>query len=302
MTSNTTDIINLGPYNVSLTPGYTTVVNVGNWSGTATFFSTGQTIEVAVECSFEVTPVTCVESCFASTTRMMLANGSWAALTDLTTGDMLKCISDVDSSVVDCPLTTVRHVGHSTAFSVVALQYEDAHGVEQELQLSKTHYVFVANESLGAGCNTQLPAGSYVEAEAVAVGDLVVVFDESGCLLVTSVTGKRWDTAVGFYSPLTSMSTVVAEGLVASSYTGGFGFTHWLQHIFTTPLRETVESDRAVVDYADGYHAYSEAAMGLMGVDGAVLAGQVEAMVAQYEANGGTLSRAELEAIFGLEL
>jgi len=199
-----------------------------------------------------VQPTTTTPTCFAADTRFMLANGSSAPLTAMTTGDILKCVNNTDGTVIDCPITTMGHVEHTLETTFMRLHYVDSQNQPQVLVVTPDHFLFAPTKNMTECGN--LPNGDYIAAYNFGVGSPLVVY-ENDCLRTTLVTAVDHVVQNGFYSPATTTTTVVAEGVVASIYSES-ELSPDFYDILMSPLIREVESNLPIKDYENGLHPY----------------------------------------------
>lgn len=149
----------------------------------------------------------CGSSCFAAGAMIETDQGR-SQIENLAVGNNVRTASGTFEQV-----TGFIHADDNTMSEFLEIKHQV--GV---LKVSKTHLLFRAD-------------GSDVQAGEVLVGDVLTTVGKSSRVLSIKQTMSK-----GFYAPVTASGTIVADGVVASTYAVP-SRGHWLAHLMISPLQ-----------------------------------------------------------------
>lgn len=151
--------------------------------------------------------------CFSSVNQVHVRGKGQIRMDELRVGDFV-----ADS--LDGTFSRVYSMAHVDSFKPTMFLQIYAEGLQQPLEVSKSHLLFVSNKA--------------VMASQVKIGDVLGSRHE--------VLDIQLVHRAGIYNPLTFSGTIVVNGIVASNYVGllsevSFDLQHIAAHMITSPVR-----------------------------------------------------------------
>jgi hypothetical protein len=141
-------------------------------------------------------------SCFAGSSQVTLADGTFKALSDIQIGDKVL----VNKHNVYEPVLSFIHAKREGLFSFLAIKIQSVgSNLSSTIFVSANHLIF------------DFDSGEALFAGKFHVGDRVQ-FIENNEIVPGEIISIELTKQEGYYAPLTSSGTIVVNGIVASNY------------------------------------------------------------------------------------
>jgi len=161
--------------------------------------------------------------CFPETSAVNVAGKGWVRMNLLQAGDQVECYNAELGTTCWSPVLSFLHREPERMASYVVVQYyHPTHGYGT-VTASHDHMLYLVEQ------------GQMVAAGSLTAGQHLVV-SKDGQLVTVEVTQLTETVAKGVYAPLTSVGTVIVDGVVASCYTA-VGHSQESIHKAFKPLR-----------------------------------------------------------------
>jgi hypothetical protein len=156
----------------------------------------------------------------------------------LQAGDQVECYNAQLGTTCWSPILSFLHREPEKVANYVVVQYyHPSHGYGT-VTASHDHMLYLVEQ------------GQMVAAASLVAGQHLVV-SKGGQLVTVEVTNLTETVAKGVYAPLTSMGTVIVDGVVASCYTA-VGHSQESIHKAFKPLRMVGDVNSSVVAHKGG--------------------------------------------------
>eukprot|EP00733_Pompholyxophrys_punicea_P000960 Pompholyxophrys_punicea_v1_NODE_388_length_2079_cov_3.655632.p1 type:complete len:424 gc:universal NODE_388_length_2079_cov_3.655632:580-1851(+) len=173
--------------------------------------------------------------CFPGYSQVLLADGSKVKVEDLKLGDMVQCV--VANIVTYCSLNSWINVQPMASAVFVGITYDDP-SFANPLHATFDHFIFRVEGNFSD--STRRPAGNFVPAGQLVVGDWIVIVIE-GSFHGVQITNINLSTQQGFYSPLIFGTQMVVENVLVSSYSHHAPYTISFQYAAFSPIWQNID-------------------------------------------------------------
>jgi hypothetical protein len=161
--------------------------------------------------------------CFPGTSCVNVAGKGWVQMKMLQPGDQVECFNTALNTTCWSPVLSFLHREPEKLAQYLVIQYHHPSHGYGTITASHDHLLYLVEQ------------GEMVAAASLVTGQHLVV-SKDGQLITVEVTQSSDTVAEGVYAPLTSIGTVIVDGVVASCYTA-VGHSQQSIHKAFKPLR-----------------------------------------------------------------
>ncbi|XP_067932351.1 tiggy-winkle hedgehog protein-like [Watersipora subatra] len=162
--------------------------------------------------------------CFASGTRVAMADGTTKLIEDLAINDQVLVASPESGEITTDTVFMFLDRAPSSVQEFTELSYN-----HEKLTLTNHHLVYASNRN-----DSSFLASAPTYAKDITEGSYVFV-NVKNSLILQQVLLKKQVAVKGFYAPVTLSGNIVVNGVVSSCYASINN--HWLAHTALAPLR-----------------------------------------------------------------